>query len=121
MAYRLAADVLVLLHLGFIVFVLFGASLILWRRWLVWPHGAALAWAAAIEIEGWICPLTPWEQQLRWMAGDRGYTGGFIEHYLIPVIYPAGLTPAIQLGLGIFVVVWNSLLYGIAIRRLRRR
>lgn len=117
----MAADLLVVLHFGFILFVLFGACLILWRRAAVWFHLAALTWAAAVEMNGWVCPLTPWEQELRWLGGQRVYSGGFIEHYLIPVIYPAGLTPAIQSALGIFVVVWNSLLYGAVIRRLRRR
>lgn len=111
MAYRLSADALVLVHFAFILFVLFGGFLVLWRRWLAWLHLPAVAWGMLVEFTGWICPLTPWEQALRAKAGESGYGGGFIEHYLLALIYPAGLTPAIQTVLGGLVMIANLGVY----------
>jgi len=117
---RVAADLLVALHLAFIVFVLAGGYLA-WRwRSVVWLHLPAAAWGALIEFAGWICPLTPWEVALRRQAGEAGYAGGFIEHYLIPVVYPAGLTPAIQTILGCAVIAVNAVAYAGLVRRARR-
>ena len=111
MIWRTAADALVLVHLGFILFVLFGGLLLLrWPR-LLWLHVPAVAWGIAVECLHLGCPLTPWENQLRRAAGQAGYEGGFIEHYLIPLIYPAGLTPQIQLWLGAIVVLVNLTVY----------
>jgi hypothetical protein len=106
------ADAVVLLHLGFIVFAVLGAALL--PRWprVVWAHGPAMAWAAYVEFSGRICPLTPLENLLRQRAGEQGYAGGFVEHYLIPVIYPEGLTPEVQWGLGALVLAINGVLYG---------
>lgn len=112
MRYALAADLLVLLHFAFIVFVLLGGLLVL-RWWRVaFLHLPAAAWGALLEFNGWLCPLTPWEQQLRRAAGEDGYSGSFIAHYLLPVIYPAGLTPAVQITLGVIVVLVNGVIYG---------
>jgi hypothetical protein len=117
---RVAADLLVALHFAFIVFVLAGGYLA-WRwRWVVCLHLPAAAWGALIEFAGWICPLTPWEVALRRQAGEAGYAGGFIEHYLIPVVYPAGLTPAIQTILGCAVIAVNAVAYAGLVRRARR-
>lgn len=116
MPYRLAADLILVLHLGFILFVVLGGLLALrWRR-AVWVHIPAALWGAWIEIAGWICPLTPLERSLRRSAGQAGYEGGFIEHYLIPLIYPRGLTREIQLGLAVLVVAANLVIY-LAVRR----
>lgn len=121
MAWRLAADALVVIHLGFILFVLLGGLLLLrWPR-LIWLHLPAVAWGIVVECLHLGCPLTPWENQLRRMAGQAGYEGGFIEHYLIPLIYPAGLTPAIQLWLGAIVVLVNAAVYAWLIGRWRRK
>jgi len=120
MVYRILADALVLLHLAFILFVLFGGFLVLWRRWVLWFHLAAAAWGAIIEFTGWICPLTPWEQALRIEASQVGYGGGFIEHYLEALIYPADLTPRIQMSFGLIVVFLNIGIYAyIGLRRRR--
>ena len=117
---RLAADAVVLLHLGFIVFVLLGALLVLrWPR-LAYLHLPAVAWGAAVELLHLYCPLTPLENQLRHAAGQAGYSGGFVEHYLIPLIYPAGLTPGIQLWLGGVVLLINLPIYLRLICRRRR-
>ena len=119
MGWRLLADALVVGHLAFIVFALFGGLLVAWRTWLVWLHLPAALWGVWIETSGSICPLTPWENQLRRLAGDAGYPGGFVEHYLIPVIYPAGLTPAIQIALAIVVVTVNAAIYSVILLRWR--
>lgn len=109
------------LHFLFVAFVVAGGFLA-WRRpRLAWVHVPAAIWGALIEFLGWICPLTPLENHFRRLAGDAGYAGGFIEHYLIPVIYPAGLTPAIQVALGIAVLAVNGVAYGMLLRRLRTR
>ncbi len=122
MSYRLAADALVLTHLLFILFVLFGGLLVLrWHR-LAWLHLPAVFWGAVVEFFHLICPLTPWENRLRQAAGESGYGGGFIEHYLIPLIYPSGLTAQLQLWMGALVVLLNALVYlGLALLWLRRR
>ncbi len=112
MGYRLAADAILLLHLLFILFALFGALLAVHWRWIAWLHLPAAAWAFLVELNGWFCPLTPWENALRLRAGESGYATGFIEHYLLPLIYPAGLTRDIQLLLAGVVVAVNLWLYG---------
>ena len=82
-------------------------------------HVPAFAWGALIEFKGWICPLTPLENMLRARAGQAGYSGGFIEHYITRLIYPAGLTPRIQVAIGVFVLVLNTALYWWILRRTR--
>jgi len=111
MIYLILADVLVIVHLFFIIFALFGGLLLIWRASLFSVHLPAAVWAALISFKGWICPLTPLENQLRSVAGTQGYTGGFISHYLTPVIYPVGLTLNMQIVLGVFVVVINIAIY----------
>ena len=119
---RLAADAVLLLHLLFIVFALLGGLLVLrWRwRWLAWLHLPAVFWAVTVEALQLLCPLTPLENDLRHAAGQAGYNTGFIEHYLLPIIYPAGLTPTIQLWLAAFVLLLNLLIYGLLLWRWRR-
>ena len=115
------ADAVVALHLLFIVFVVAGAALL--PRWprLVWLHLPAAVWGAFVEFTGTICPLTPLENLLRGMAGEHGYRGGFVEHYLIPLIYPQALTRETQVVLGVAVVAVNVLLYARWLRSRRRR
>ncbi len=117
----LVADALVIVHLGFILFVVLG-GLLVWR-WLrlAWLHLPALAWGALLEFNGWICPLTPWEQHLRYLAGEAGYRGSFIEHYLLPVIYPPGLTRTHQVWLGVAIIIINLSIYAWLIARKRRK
>lgn len=112
MLFRLAADALLLFHLLFIVFVLLGGLLVLKRPRLALLHLPAAAWGVAVEMFHLICPLTDWENRMRHAAGQTGYGGGFIEHYIWPVIYPAGLTPTVQLGLGAVVLAINLAVYG---------
>ena len=121
MSDRLLADAVVVLHLAFIAFALGGGALVLLRPVLAWAHLPAVAWAAFVEFTGRVCPLTPLENALRRRAGDAGYAGGFVEHYVIPVIYPAGLTPAIQVAIGVLVVAVNVAVYVALMRRRWRR
>ncbi len=121
MSFRMLADLVVGLHFTFVVFVVAGGLLALrWRR-VVWLHLPAAIWGALIEFGGWICPLTPLEKWLRERAGGAGYEGGFIEHYIIPVLYPGALTREIQLALGVAVVAVNFLVYAYVWQRPLRR
>ena len=117
----LFADAVLVLHLAFIVFVVAG-GLLVWRfPWVAIAHIPAVLWGIYIELSGNICPLTPIENRLRHMAGETGYTGGFIEHYLMPAIYPHGLTREIQFVLASVVIIVNLSAYGWLIyRRLGR-
>ena len=117
----LGADAVLVVHLAFILFAAFGALLVVWRPLAAALHLPALAWAVWIELTHGICPLTPLENALRRAAGEAGYDGGFIAHYLVPVIYPAGLTPAHQNAIALGLVAVNVLLYGCALLRHRRR
>jgi hypothetical protein len=112
MLYDLLADLVVLTHFAFVVFVVAGAFLVLiWPR-LAWIHVPAAAWGALIEFAGWICPLTPLENWLRMGGGTQAYRGGFIEHYIIPILYPSGLTRGTQILLGVLVLSINAGVYG---------
>ena len=117
MVYRALADCVVLVHAAFVAFVMLGGFLA-WRwRAVVWAHVPAAVWGAAIEYAGWTCPLTPLENALRARAGLEGYRGGFVEHYVVPLLYPAGLTRPAQAVLGTLVVVVNVVAYTVLIRR----
>jgi hypothetical protein len=119
---RLAADAVVLFHLGFILFVVLGGLLALKWPKAVWVHMPAAVWGAFIEFSGWICPLTPLENRLRAAGGSPGFSGGFIDHYVMPVVYPAGLTRGLQVVLGVAVVAVNAGVYGVLlVRRLRQK
>ena len=116
----MGADAIVALHFAFVVFVVLGALLVLrWPR-VACFHVPAVIWGALVEFTGWICPLTPLENSLRRRAGEAGYSGGFVEHYLLGLIYPEGLTRPVQLGLGLGVLLFNAVLYGwLVARRIR--
>jgi hypothetical protein len=120
MLYRLLADVVVILHLAFVGFVLFGGFLALWRPRAVWLHLPAAAWGAAVEFGGWICPLTPLEQWLRLKGSAPVYGSDFIEAYVMPVLYPSGLTYDLQMVLGTLVILINLAIYGRLLRRMWR-
>ena len=111
MLYRTLADAVLVLHLGFVLFVLLGGFLVLRRPRLIWLHIPVAAWGAVIEFTGWICPLTPLENWLRMQGGDEGFAGGFIAHYLTALIYPAGLTRELQWLLGALVLAVNAAVY----------
>lgn len=111
MVYTITADLVVLLHVCFVLFVLLGGFLVLWRSSLAWCHVPAVVWAAGIEFLGWVCPLTPLENMLRARGGDVAYETGFVEHYIMPILYPAALTRKMQIGLGIIVLGINMVIY----------
>jgi hypothetical protein len=120
MPYRLLADLVLILHAGFVAFVVLGALLALrWPR-IAWVHVPVVLWGAGIEFVGGICPLTPLENHWRRLAGELGYPGGFIEHYIVSALYPDGLTRNVQIVLGALVVVVNVAIYAWALRRSRR-
>lgn len=111
MAHRALADAVVLFHLLFVAFAVGGGLLAFRWRWMPWVHLPALGWAAVVEFMGWICPLTPLENTLRAAGGAAGYSGGFVEHYLLPVLYPAHLTRDLQWTLGTGLVLFNLAVY----------
>ena len=113
------ADIVVAAHLAFILFVVLGGFLS--ARWprLIWIHFAAIGWAALVELFGWVCPLTPLEN---WLRGPGTYSSDFVAHYILPVMYPEGLTRRAQIGLGILVVALNLGIYAwIFLRRKKSR
>ena len=115
------ADLIVLLHFAFVVFVVLGGLLALrWPR-VVWLHVPAVIWGALVEFTGWICPLTPLENRLRAAAGESGYEGDFIAHYILPALYPNGLTRNDQLMLGGIALALNVAIYTVVITRKGRR
>lgn len=117
MTYRVAADAVLLLHLAFIVWVVFGSIAVRFRRWWIWLHAPAVVWAVLIEFMGWPCPLTPLEQYLRQLGGQQGFEGGFIEHYIGSIIYPGGLGRGVHIALGIAAFAVNALGYWWALSR----
>lgn len=120
MIHRVAADLTLLLHLGFIAFALFGALLAMRWRWVPWLQLPAAAWGVFVELTGRLCPLTDLENHFRHLAGEGGYQGSFIERYLLPVIYPDGLTRELQFVLATVVVVVNLVVYALLLRRRKR-
>ena len=119
MLYRILADAVVVLHFAFVLFVVLGGLLALrWPR-AAWFHLPVVVWGAGIEFLGGICPLTPLEIRLRRLGGEAGYSGGFVEHYILPVLYPEALTRDIQYILGGIVIVLNLVVYGMLLRRRR--
>jgi uncharacterized protein DUF2784 len=114
--YRLLADLVVLVHFAFVLFVILGGFLVARRRRAMPLHLAAVIWAALIEFGGWICPLTPIENRLRAKSGSDGYHSDFVGHYILPILYPEGLTRETQIALGTFVIVTNLGIYAWVLR-----
>jgi len=117
---RILADAVVVIHFLFVCFAVFGGLFVLRYPKVGWVHLPALAWAALVEFTGWLCPLTPLEQWLRSSAGLESYSGGFIAHYLLSVLYPAGLTRELQVFLGSLLLVFNGLVYAAVVYRRRK-
>lgn len=121
MSYRFLADLVLALHFCFILFVLFGGLLCLYRTGLAWLHLPAASWGVWIEWSGRICPLTPLENRFRLAASEQGYAGGFVEHYLIPIIYPDHLDTSFQWLLGAVVIFVNLTVYLFVLARIGKR
>ena len=117
MIYRILADSVMVVHFIFIVYAVFGGLLALKWKWTVFLHIPVALWGVLVEMFGWICPLTPLENEFRQAAGLAGYTGGFIDHYLLPVVYPPNLTRQIQLMLGAALLLFNIAVYSLVIFR----
>ena len=120
MLYALLADLTLLLHLAFIIFGVFGGLLVYRKRWVAWLHIPTFIWAGLVNLTNMWCPLTPLEKYFRAHAGEPGYEGGFIAHYLLPIIYPQGVGFNLALVTGTFVLVWNVVVYGVVVYRIRR-
>ena len=118
--YRALADAVVVAHLAFVAFVVLGALLVPRRPWVAWIHLPAAAWGAAVELAGCICPLTPLESWLRSRGGGPIYGGDIVEHYVLPLLYPAALTRSLQVALGVVVLMFNLVLYGRLLARWAR-
>jgi len=114
---RIAADAVLVLHLAFVLFALLGGLLVLRAPGFAWLHLPALAWAAFVEFTGRVCPLTPLEVALRQAAGDAGYAGDFLEHYIVAILYPDGLTRDLQILFGAAVLLVNVVIYAAVLRR----
>jgi hypothetical protein len=109
--FRIAADTIVVLHVAFVIFVVAGGLLTLRWRWLAWVHVPAAIWGTVVEFAGWVCPLTPVENALRAYSGTEVYRGDFIEHYILPLLYPAQLTRSLQFLIGSFALALNVVVY----------
>lgn len=120
MLHRTLADLVVVAHLGFVAFAALGALLALRWRWIPWLQLPAVAWGVFVEFAGWPCPLTPLEIALRRAGGGAGYDEGFVEHHVLPVLYPGDLTRELQMGLGVALLGANALAYGIVWRHRSR-
>ena len=120
MIYRALADLVLVVHLAFVLFVVMGGLLVLRWPWIAFIHIPAAIWGVFIEYTGGICPLTPLENSLRRTGGQAGYSGGFIDHYIQPMLYPAGLTRGTQLVLGSLALLVNLVAYGLVIGRMKR-
>jgi hypothetical protein len=121
MPHALLADLVVLVHAGFILFAVLGGLLVLWWRRILWLHVPAALWAMLVELFGWVCPLTPLEIALRRAGGGPGYESTFVGHYLLPLIYPASLTREVQLTLAALVLTLNGGIYALVWHRHWRR
>ena len=117
MPYHLLADLIVFVHLAFVLFAVFGGFLVWWWKRVAWLHVPAFLWAALIELAGWVCPLTPLENRLRELGGATPYRTDFVAHYLLPLLYPADLTRNVQIVLGILVLGGNLGIYGWLVER----
>jgi len=118
---KIFADVILLAHFAFIIFAVFGGIIVFFKRRAAWFHIPTVLWSALVNFESWICPLTPLENSFRAKAGQAGFKGGFVEHYIEPLVYPGEIPRKMELIAGFSVLVWNVLMYLIVIRWGRRR
>lgn len=117
MIFRILADATVILHLAFVIFVVFGGVLVARWPWVAWLHLPAAGWGAWVELANWLCPLTHLENWLRLQGGGPAYAASFVEHYLVPILYPSALSRELQWGLGGAVLLINAIVYLVVLRR----
>ena len=117
MIYLFLANGILIAHLGFILFVVLGGLSVFYKKWMLWLHIPAAFWGALVEFSGWFCPLTPLENHFRGLAGQHGYDNGFIQHYLLKIIYPDGLTRPAQIFLGLGVLIVNLFVYAVYFKK----
>jgi hypothetical protein len=117
---RLFADTILLLHFFFVLFAILGGLAVLYKRRLIWLHVPVVLWSSLVNLAGWTCPLTPLENFFHAAAGQTGYEGGFIEHYIEPLVYPSGMPRNFELIAGVSILVWNLVVYAFLIYWQRR-
>ena len=108
---RLFADTVLLLHFFFVIFAILGGLAVLYKRRVIWLHVPVVLWSSLVNLAGWTCPLTPLENFFHAAAGQAGYEGGFLEHYIEPLVYPSGMPRNFQLIAGVSILVWNLVVY----------
>ncbi len=118
---RVCADIVLFAHFAFVIFAVLGGFLVLWKRRVAWIHIPVVVWSSVVNLANWVCPLTPLENWFYAKAGKSGYGGGFIQHYIEPLVYPAGMPRDMELIAGISVLVWNAMVYAIMLMRWRRQ
>jgi hypothetical protein len=118
---RTLADLVLGFHFAFIVFAVLGSLLVLWKPWIAWLHVPSVVWSAYVNLFSQVCPLTPLENKFRYLAGQAGYEGGFVQHYLAPLVYPGVMPERWGLIAGFSVLIWNVLVYALLVVTLRRR
>lgn len=115
MPYRIAADLVLLSHFAFVLFALFGGALVAVAPPAAWVHVPVVVWSSLVNLASWTCPLTPLEKALRLRAGQSGYAGGFVEHYVGRAVYPRGMPRQMELVAGVSVVAWNVVVYAVVL------
>ena len=121
MTARTLGDLVLAFHFAFIVFAVLGGLLVLWKIWMAWLHLPSVLWSALVTLFDQVCPLTPLQNRFSYLAGQAGYEGGFVQHYLAPLVYPGVMSERWGLIAGCSVLAWNALLYALIVVSLRRR
>jgi hypothetical protein len=117
---RTLGDLVLAFHFAFIVFAVLGGFLVLWKSWIAWLHVPSVLWSAFVNLFSQVCPLTPLENRFRYLAGQAGYEGGFIQHYIAPLVYPGVMPERWGLIAGFSVLIWNVLVYTLVVTQRRR-
>jgi Protein of Unknown function (DUF2784) len=117
---RLLANLILVFHFAFVAFSVLGGFLVLWKRWITWLHVPSVLWSSLVNLFSHVCPLTPLENRFRRLAGQAGYEGGFVQHYIAPLVYPGGMPRRLELVAGFSVLIWNAFVYVLVVA-LRRR
>ena len=117
---RLLANLILVFHFTFVAFSVLGGFLVLWKRWIAWLHVPSVLWSSLVNLFSHVCPLTPLENRFRRFAGQAGYEGGFVQHYIAPLVYPGGMPRRLELVAGFSVLIWNAFVYVLVVA-LRRR